>query len=346
MSDVRTGSAGAAANASERVLQGDTCVGTPLAQETSTLLPALVEDIPAGILVAYGPPKYPIIAVNRMAEALLGCSRKELLDLPAGSHVTGYRFVPACGASSAERMRLPLYRAAHLGEVLRDEEWSIPRRDGSRAVVLVNANPFWASDDVVGAIACLRDVTQLKEMEKALKASERSLREASRRKDEFVAMLAHELRGPLAPIRTVAQILKAKASLVPEFANLGTILERQVEDVARLLEDVLDLSRVAVGKLRLDMSIVELGPIIEHALEWARPLIAARQHRLRVDAPAEPIRVKAEPCRLAQVFSNLLTNAAKYTEPGGDIDVSLQVPQRSSRARHMSRNVYGIEKGL
>ena len=166
--------------------------------------------------------------------------------------------------------------------------------------------------------------------EDALRQSEQRLREANERKDQFLAILAHELRGPLAPVRNVAQILRLKASADPGLANLAGILDRQAADIGRLLDDVLDLSRVAVGKLRLELEPVELAPVVEHALEWVKPAIAARQHRLSVTVPPDPVRVEADAGRLAQVFSNLLTNAAKYTEPGGDIEVSLKAAGRQA----------------
>jgi signal transduction histidine kinase len=301
------------------------------AGEAGALLATLIEDIPTGVLIAYGAPHFPLVAMNRMAEALLGCSRDELLHLPAGSHAAGCGFVASSAATPAGDRGLPLYRSAHLGQVLRDEEWSLLRRDGSRIVVLVNANPLREpSGTIVGAITCLRDITPLKDMEEALRGTERRLREADHRKDQFLAILAHELRGPLAPVRNVVQILKLKATADDALAGLAGILERQVTDMSRLLEDVLDLSRVTVGKLRLELCPIELAPVIEHALEWSKPTITARQHRLSLSLPAHPVRVEGDAGRLAQVFSNLLTNAAKYTEPGGEISVSMKVSQGSA----------------
>lgn len=301
------------------------------AKEAGRLLPTLIEDIPAGVLVAYGAPDFPIVVMNRMAEALLGCSRDELLGLPAAAHATAFRFVPIKEAGRSGRRELPLYRTAHLGQALRDEEWSLMRPDGTRTVVLVNTNPLRdATDRVVGAITCLREITHLKEMEEALRESEQRLRESDQRKDQFLAILAHELRGPLAPMRTVGEILKLKANTDQSLATVSNILERQIADMGRLLEDLLDLSRVAVGKVRLDRQLIELGPVIVHALEWAKPAIEARQHQLSVSLPEDAVFVEADAGRPAQVFSNLLSNAAKYTEPGGDVQVTLKVAEGSA----------------
>src|SRR5687767_5787483 len=136
------------------------------ASEAGRLLPTLIEDIPAGVLVAYGAPDFPIVVVNRMAESLLGCSREELLGLPAGAHATASGFVPFGAAGSGGSQGLPLYRTACLGQVLRDEEWSLVRPDGTRTVVLVNTNPLRdGTGHVVGAITCLREIAHLKQME-------------------------------------------------------------------------------------------------------------------------------------------------------------------------------------
>ena len=292
--------------------------------QARTLLPMVVDDIPAGVLVAHGAPHFPIVVVNRMAEDLLGCPRADLLGLPAGSHAAAFTLMRPSGSAPVDSQGLPLHRTVYLGEVLRDEEWTILRPNGTGCTVLVNTNPIRNdAGKIVGGITCLRDITHLKEMEGALRNSERRLREADQRKDQFLAILAHELRGPLAPARTVAEILKAKSRADPSLTSLGNILERQIAALARLLDDVLDLSRVAIGKLRLELRVMELAPVVEEALEWAKPAIAARRHQLRVHVPTAPVRVEGDSGRLAQVFSNLLTNAAKYTEPGGDIEVTL-----------------------
>ncbi|HEX2825802.1 MAG TPA: PAS domain-containing sensor histidine kinase [Burkholderiales bacterium] len=336
MNDVTIAAAEAAATVAPRVLstEDESEQGSSGPSEAGALLATLVEDIPTGVLVAYSPPEFPLVAVNRMAEALLGCSRHELLRLPAGSHAVGCGFAPSGATAPAGDRGLPLYRAAHLGQVLRDEEWTLLRRDGSRVIVLVNANPLRDSaGGIVGAITCLRDITPLKKLEQALRGTELRLREADHRKDQFLAILAHELRGPLAPVRNVVEILKVKAGNDSALAGLARILERQVGDMSRLLEDVLDLSRVTVGKLRLERCPIDLAPVIEHALEWSKPAITARRHRLNVSLPTRPVRVVGDAGRLAQVFSNLLTNAAKYTEPGGEITVSMQVGQDAAVIR-------------
>lgn len=152
------------------------------------------------------------------------------------------------------------------------------------------------------------------------RAAERALRDAARGKDEFLATLAHELRNPLAPLSSAAEIL-ARTRDGPEGAGPRDralrVIERQVAHMARLIDDLLDLSRVTHGKLELRRERVSLAAVVESALETARPLVAARRQRLELALPETPVFLRADPTRLAQVLSNVLSNATKYTEPGG-----------------------------
>jgi PAS domain S-box-containing protein len=156
-------------------------------------------------------------------------------------------------------------------------------------------------------------------IEEQLRDNERALEEASRRKDEFLALLAHELRNPLAPIR-YAVAAGRKAERAPEQRRWADdVIERQVAHMSRLIDDLLDVSRITRGKLELQPVSTELASILATAIETARPLIESKHHALSLDFPKETIRLRADPIRLAQVFSNLLINAAKYTDPHGRI---------------------------
>ena len=146
-----------------------------------------------------------------------------------------------------------------------------------------------------------------------------AVKEADRRKDEFLATLAHELRNPLAPIRNALYVLKDEPHADPARERARAMIERQVHHMIRLVDDLLDVSRVMRGKVQLKPERVDIGSAAAGAVETAQPLIDARRHTLTVDVPPEPLWVLADPVRLAQVISNLLTNAAKYTEPGGRI---------------------------
>jgi signal transduction histidine kinase len=159
------------------------------------------------------------------------------------------------------------------------------------------------------------------ERTEALKASEEALRLSNRRKDEFLATLAHELRNPLAPIRNAVQILRLKGLVAPEQQWGFGIVDRQVKSMARLIDDLMDVSRINQGKLDLRLERVELGKILEEAVETARPLIDECGHTLYVSLPAEPAPMYADPTRLAQAFLNLLNNASKYSDRNGRIEL-------------------------
>ncbi len=152
-------------------------------------------------------------------------------------------------------------------------------------------------------------------------AAEAALRDADRRKDEFLATLAHELRNPLAPVRSAAKVLRAPGADTRTRELATTIIERQIQTMAGLLEDLLDVSKISRGQITLHRQRTSIASIVETSLEVARPLLDARGHQLTVRLPAEPMEVDADPLRLSQVFSNLLTNAAKYTAPGGHIEL-------------------------
>jgi signal transduction histidine kinase/ActR/RegA family two-component response regulator len=173
-----------------------------------------------------------------------------------------------------------------------------------------------AMNEVVGICAQGYDVTELKQ-------AERALCDAQQRKDEFIAVLAHELRNPLAPIQQAAKIASMSGATDAQLRWSGAIIHRQAGHMALLLDDLLDLSRVTRGKLHLRLAQVDLAAVIDSAIETARPLIDARHHALSVQLPTQMPTVHADALRLAQLIGNLLTNAAKYTEPGGRIELAL-----------------------
>jgi PAS domain S-box-containing protein len=190
------------------------------------------------------------------------------------------------------------------------------RKDGSQFDISLTISPVRDSQGrVVGASKIARDITERKKAEAAL-------HEADRRKDEFLATLAHELRGPLAPMRNAVSILLTKGPPVPELDSARGVIDRQLQIMTRLLEDLLDVTRISRNKLELRSKPVLLSTVIDSALETSRPVIEASKHSFAVELPPEPIHLDADPVRLAQVFSNLLTNAAKYTEEGGRISLS------------------------
>ena len=148
------------------------------------------------------------------------------------------------------------------------------------------------------------------------------LRDADRRKDEFLSTLGHELRNPLAPILNALEIVRLGGDNPETIAKQRERMERQVRQMVRLVDDLLDVSRITTGKLRLNSEPVTLQDVFESSLEISRPLIEKARLSLAVKLPEEPVRLQGDRVRLAQVFSNLLNNAAKYTEPGGRVTVA------------------------
>jgi signal transduction histidine kinase len=153
--------------------------------------------------------------------------------------------------------------------------------------------------------------------------AEQALRDADRRKDEFLATLAHELRNPLAPIRTGLQVLDRVAADAPQAARVRAMMERQLKQLVKLIDDLLDVSRIATGKVMLQRERLDLRKVIEAALEGVQPFLDAAQLKVRVSSGSQPVWVVGDASRLAQVVSNLLHNAAKYTPHGGQVRVSL-----------------------
>lgn len=150
------------------------------------------------------------------------------------------------------------------------------------------------------------------------------LRDTDRRKDEFLAMLAHELRNPLTPIRSGLHVLRKSADQIPTAARIHAMMERQVDHLVRLVDDLLEVSRITRSKIELRKERVDLAAILDNAIDLSQPLIAAEGHQLTRILPPDPLWLKADPVRLAQVFANLLNNAAKYTAPGGQIHVTVE----------------------
>lgn len=170
----------------------------------------------------------------------------------------------------------------------------------------------------------VRDITEKKQLEQELHERAEQLTAADRRKDQFLATLAHELRNPLAPIRNAVHILLARDSHDPDMKWGREVIDRQVKQMSRLLDDLLDVSRISRNRLELRKERIELAEVVQCAVETSRPHIDSGGHELNVVLPPGPVYLDADPVRLAQVFSNLLNNAAKYTEKGGHIRLHLE----------------------
>lgn len=202
------------------------------------------------------------------------------------------------------------------------------RKDGSRVWVLVGS----AMIDGTNGVGFVLDLS-------GLKAADEALRQADRRKDEFLATLAHELRNPLAPIRNAVELLKLSASPDKQVRIAREIIDRQVRHMVRLVDDLLDVSRITLGQVNLRYETVSLGAVLTDAVETVRPIIEANEHSLTVHLPAHSMQLEGDSTRLSQVFQNILNNAAKYTPKGGDITLRAD---RSADEAHVSIRDTGI----
>lgn len=227
---------------------------------------------------------------------------------------------------------------------LRDEEKSILERvgrgdrvdhfdttrvtkDGRRISISLTVSPVRDSRGIiVGASKVARDISDrkraeetLRESERRLKVSEEALRDADRRKDELLALIGHELRNLLTPVRYSLAANKKGDRTPAQRQRSEEIMGRQVALMGRLLDDLLDVSRITRSALQLKKVTTELTFVVGSAIDTARPVLEAKQHTFSLDLPKHPVSLEADPARLAQVFSNILINAAKYTDPGGQI---------------------------
>jgi len=269
---------------------------------------------------------------------ILFANRKlaEMLGRPLGK-VLGASLSGFVGPEEAEALSALLAQAkggSAKGEV------SFVQASGAQVPVMLSIRDAGEEDPTFTGVAT--DLTPLKAAEAALrqvndelearvaartaelvKANE-ALREADRRKDEFLSMLGHELRNPLAPILTAAEMIRMSAQGDARVERFRSVIERQARNLSRLVDDLLDVSRITRGTITLQTMLVDLGTIVRSAVDAARPLIDASGHTLGVSLPAAPVLVQGDPTRLEQVIVNLLNNAAKYTEHGGQIALSVE----------------------
>lgn len=203
------------------------------------------------------------------------------------------------------------------GERVEHFETTRVAKNGRRIEVSLTVSPVRNEEGtVVGASKIARDIGERKR-------AERLLREAERHKDEFLAVLAHELRNPLAPLRNAAELL-CRQSPTARIRMACEIIDRQLRQMTRLVDDLLDVSRIAAGRVELDIDVIDMGQLLGMAAAALQPTFDAAQQQVTLTIPTEPLNVHGDPVRLLQVFSNLLQNATKYTPRGGNVRVDLQ----------------------
>ena len=234
----------------------------------------------------------------------------------AQEQIQGRRIEDVLGPAAFERLK-PYFLRVLGGEPVVYEGQAATGVDPTRWVH-ASYTPIWNGEPLpVGWVAVVSDLTQRR-------ALEDQLREANRRKDGFLATLAHELRNPLAPIRYATQLLKPGTP--PEMAaDARRMIDRQLEHMARLLDDLLDVSRITRGTLEIRRDTIDLRAAIRHAVDAARPLALAVEQDLSIDLPDSPLPVCGDETRLIQVIGNLISNAIKFTNTGGKIVVSTTI---------------------
>lgn len=290
--------------------------------EQKANLETLLETLPVGVIIAHDT-ECRRVSGNRAATELLRVPHDSNLSMsaPPGEQLSHLRILKQGQVIPPEN--LPMQRAAR-GEIVRAEEVDHVFDDGSVVHTLVSAQPLYDSDGCLrGAVGSILDVTDLKNAETALK-------DADRRKDEFLATLAHELRNPLAPLSNALQVVRMSDDMNASMGELRDLMERQVSHLTRLVNDLMEVSRISRGKIELRREPVELSAVIRTAIEISQPLIDEAGHRFKVSVPPEAIFVDADHVRLSQVLTNLLTNAAKYTESGGLIELAVQPEDRQA----------------
>lgn len=269
-----------------------------------------------------------ITYINTAAEKVYGRRSSEVLGLPL-SALYNFRWIDAEDGARANEM---LAEQDHW----RGENIHITRSGVEMQVESTVSRLRDANGNPIGLLAVIRDVTQRAQTQAALE-------ESAKQKDHFLATLAHELRNPLSPIMNGLYLMDPSISDPKLMESTRMMMMRQLQHMVRLVDDLMDLSRISRGKLDLRMELVDLVSVLGMALEASRPLIDRNEHQLKVQVPEGSFMVLGDTNRLMQVISNLLNNAAKYTPPGGNIELALERNGDSAVIR-VKDNGIGIEK--
>jgi PAS domain S-box-containing protein len=262
---------------------------------------------------------------NPVAESLTGWSQQEM----AGHSLESvFRIV---NEQTRQMAANPALRSLREGVIVGLANHTVLiRKDGSELPIDDSAAPILDErGSIIGCVLVFRDITQRRQEERRLADSEAQayqmmieLKEGDRRKDEFLALLAHELRGPLAPLRNGLELLKRSDGNQLLLRQVRESMQRQLDQLVRLVNDLIDVNRIARNMIDLRSESVDLAEVIRQAVETFRPLCESRRHEVSVRLPAAPMYIEADSARLAQVFGNILHNACKFTERGGRVEVS------------------------
>jgi PAS domain S-box-containing protein len=261
-----------------------------------------------------------VTSLNEVAVQLTGWTNQEAAGIPLDAV---FRII---NESSRQSVENPAMKALREGVIVGLANHTLLiAKDGTERPIDDSAAPIYSEKGVLyGCVLVFRDITERKLMEDDLRLVAADLSEANRRKDEFLATLAHELRNPLAPIRNGLQVLRLAGGDAETVEQAHNLMERQLSQLVRLVDDLMDVSRITRGKIELRTRQVPLAHVIHSAIETSRPLIEDMAHKLTVSVPEQTLIVTADLTRLAQVFVNLLNNAAKYSEPGSHIWLTVE----------------------
>jgi signal transduction histidine kinase/FixJ family two-component response regulator len=275
----------------------------------------LLQTLPIGVFIAHDP-ECRLITGNRCATDMLRMQPGQNLSKSADPQATAHFRILHEGAE-VPSTELAMQRAAR-GEPVAPMTFDHVFDDGTIVNTIVSAMPlFDAAGKPRGAVGAIMDVS-------VHMRNEAALREADKRKDEYLAILAHELRNPLAPIRNSLHLLRLATAHDPNANRATEMMDRQVTVMVRLVDDLLDVSRITRGTISLRKEPVEIASAVRRAVDANRALIEAAGHRLILRVPSPTLIVDADPVRLEQVIANLLNNAAKYTDSGGEIRLTVE----------------------
>ncbi|HWW21040.1 MAG TPA: CHASE3 domain-containing protein, partial [Steroidobacteraceae bacterium] len=257
-----------------------------------------------------------VVLLNTVAEELTGWTSARARNAPLD------RVFRLVSESHREPVESPVARVMREGRVVGVGNHTLLLRRGGREVPIEDSAAPIRDDSgaIIGVVLVFRDATSERQLA-------RQLLEADQKKDEFIAVLAHELRNPLAPILQAVQISRRPGATPQQLSWSLDVIARQGRAMGHLLDDLLDVSRITRGTVEVNKSRVLLSAVIDGAVETARPLIQDRQHSLVLDVPPQTVMIEVDPLRISQVIANLLTNAAKYTNPGGVLQLKASIDE-------------------
>jgi PAS domain S-box-containing protein len=286
------------------------------AEEGKRTLDALLDYIPEGISIASAPDVI-TLGTSKYAERILTQGLETTEGMAMEDWLAKVEHYLADGVTPARPEDLPLWKAVKHGETVEGQEMVLRRPDGSLIHILCNAGPI-KHDRILGGVVAWRDITARKQLEA-------KLTEEARRKDEFIALLGHELRNPLAPISNAIYLMRKGMQDPVLMEKACAIAENQMAHIVRLVDDLLDISRISRGKVQLKKEEVDLVGIMRNVSRDYQLVLEGHDLTLEVDLPAQPVQIDADPARIVQMVSNLLSNATKFTDPGGHVRLTVGV---------------------